>query len=1015
MSSAPALADWQNPAVTHRNREAARSLLIPYADDASALRADRTLSPWYLSLNGQWRFHYAESVAFVPDHFVDQDFDDTEWDLLPVPAVWQMHGYGTPNYTNVKYPFPVDPPYVPDHPVGYYRHSFSVPPAWDGRRSRITFDGVCSAFTVWLNGQEVGFSKGSHIPAEFDITDVIKAGSNTLVVQVHQWSDASYLEDQDMWRFNGIFRDVWLAALPERHIHDIHARSVLTEELDSATLEVDVTMCGGSADVIEATLLDPAGVEIARTQLENGGEVLHASIAVDQPRLWSAEIPDCYTLLVSNREPHGDVQEVQRQTVGFRRVEIRDQQLWVNGASIKIMGVNRHDDHPDFGYAVPYDAMERDVQLMKQYNVNTVRTSHYPNDSRFYELCNRHGLYVIDENDLETHGFHIVANWSRLSDDPVWHDAYMDRLIRMYERDKNHPSIIIWSLGNESGYGRNQDAMYAWLKERDPSRPIHLEIAGHRDKPVASTDMLSAMYPPVAEVIRQGELDEPKPYFLCEYAHAMGNGPGSLKEYWEAIRSHNRLIGGCVWEWADHGVRQFTEDGIEYFAYGGDFGDYPNDGNFCIDGLMSPDREPHPSLIELKKVYEPIALELVDNSTGMIRLTNRHAFADLGGLQLRWDLSVCGRIVDSGTLDMADLAPGTSREFTIAVIADYAGSDDVWFDLYATLAQNTSWAPVGHEVAHCQVAVVKPNGAGIPAVPAGTISVETNELDIVVKTDRGYITISRLSGTLSSWVVNGQDLIVTGPKFDLFRAPTDNDKYMWEAWTKAGLAHLEHNVRSCDIVEESDASITIKVRSILASPALNPHFEVETSFEIDGSGDVAVTTEAIPGTWLEELESLPRFGLTMELPGTFQHLTWRGLGPHENYPDRQESATFNTWSSTVEEMPEPYVFPQDTGNRGGTYWVAVKPASGHGLLAWSDEPMHIKALPYSAHELYRAQHSWELKPRPTTMLTLDHKVAGLGSSICGPKPLEQYLIPAMPVAFTMRFRAVPAGTSHPDQ
>ncbi|HVL22951.1 MAG TPA: glycoside hydrolase family 2 TIM barrel-domain containing protein [Thermomicrobiales bacterium] len=1010
MSSAPPLVDWQNPAVTHRHREAPRPLLIPYADDATALRGDRTRSPWYRSLNGQWRFHYATSVALVPAAAAAPDLDDAAWDTLPVPSVWQMHGYGTPNYTNVAYPFPVDPPHVPDHPVGCYRHAFTVPASWDGRRIRLTFDGVCSAFTVWLNGTEVGFSKGSHMPAEFDITDALVPDTNTLAVQVHQWSDASYVEDQDMWRFNGIFRDVWLAALPQAHVHDVATRTALADDFSSATLTIDVTT-RGEAESIDVSLFDPDGGEVGSATFAPEGEHLSAEIPFAFPRLWSAETPNCYTLLVRNRSLTGEVLEVQRQTVGFRTVEIHDQQLWVNGVSIKIQGVNRHDDHPDFGYAVPYDAMERDVLLMKQHNVNTVRTSHYPNDSRFYELCNRHGLYVIDETDLETHGLGIVGIWSQLSDDPAWTLAYLDRLTRMVERDKNHPSVIMWSLGNESGYGRNQDAMYAWLKEHDPSRPVHFETELDRQEPSAATDMLSVMYPPVAEVIRQGAKDEPKPYFLCEYAHAMGNGPGSLKEYWEAIRSSPRLIGGCVWEWSDHGVRQFTDDGVEYFAYGGDFGDYPNDGTFCIDGLTSPDREPHPSLIELKKVYEPIAFELVDGVTSTVRLTNRWYFSDLSALALRWELTVRGERVAGGTLDAADLGPGHSHELTIDAVAAHAGSEDVWLDLVATLAGNAAWAPAGHEVAHCQLAIVAPTSAGIESLPDGRATIEENDRAIVVTTERGTVTIERTAGTITSWNVNGQELIIAGPRLDLFRAPTDNDKYMWEAWAKARLDHLAHDVRSCAVAAASETCVTVEVRSKLGSPVLIPAFDVTTRFAIAGSGDVAVTTEATPAAWITKLETLPRVGLTLELPGTFEHVTWRGLGPHENYPDRAASATYDTWSSAVSDMPVPYVHPQDTGNRGGAHWVVVEPAHGAGLLAWSDEGMAIKALPYTAHQLAHATHTYELEPGPTTVLSLDHQVAGLGSSICGPRPMDQYLIPAGPVSFTINLRPVAAGTT----
>ena len=1003
-STATQLPDWQDPTMLQRNREPARPLLIPYADDATALAGERARSPWYRSLNGEWLFHYAESTALVPADAADPDADDLDWDTIPVPSVWQMHGYGTPQYCNVQYPFPVDPPHVPDHPVGCYRQTFSVPAAWEGRRVRLTFDGVCSAFTVWLNGHEVGFSKGSHMPAEFDITDLLEDDDNLLAVQVHQWSDASYLEDQDMWRFNGIFRDVWLAALPQVYIEDVEAIPELADDLATATLELAITVAGdaGAGHAIDAALFDDDGVEVGTLEL-GGGDALTGGMFLSEPRLWSPEDPSCYTLLVRNRTENGEIVEVQRQTVGFRKVEIRDQQLWVNGVSIKIQGVNRHDDHPDYGYAVPYEAMTRDVMLMKQHNVNTVRTSHYPNDSRFYELCSRLGLFVIDETDLETHGMAIAGNWSQLTDDPEWKAACMDRLERMVERDKNHPSIIIWSLGNEAGYGRNQDAMYDWLKARDPSRPIHFDAQDHREEPVHATDMLSTMYPTVADVIRQGEKDEPKPYFLCEYAHAMGNGPGSFREYWEAIRGSKRNIGGCVWEWSDHGIRQFTPDGEEWFAYGGDFGEFPHDGVFCIDGLTSPDREPHPSIIEMKKVYEPIEVGLVDAETGTIRITNRRYFTDLGDLNLTWRLHVAGRNLASGTLD-TNPAAGESAEITIPELAG-ADAPDTLLDVVATLTHATSWAPAGHEVARCQLEIVAPDGAGVSPMPAGPVTVEDLDLAILVTTDHGELIIDREAGTMTSWVVNGQELLVAGPTFDVYRAPTSNDKYMLAAWEQARLAHLTHDVRACEIVGQSETSVTIEVRSMLGAPSRRPAFAVTTRFTIDGSGDVAIETDAVPGESLAGLETLPRVGLTMQVPGTFERVVWRGLGPHENYPDRRESATRGTWSLPVAEMPAGYIAPQDTGNRGETSWVSVGPAHGAGLLAWGDKPIAIKALPWTSHELAGATHTTDLGPGLTTVLSLDHRVAGLGSSACGPKPLEQYLVPPERFRFTVRLRA----------
>lgn len=993
------LADWQDPSVTHRNRLDPRSLLIPFPDDASATTGERARSPWYRSLNGVWKFAYAESMAEVPDDAHADVANDEDWDALPVPSVWQMHGYGTPMYANVQYPFPLDPPYVPDHAMGCYRTTFRVPVGWSDRRLHLTFDGVCSAFTIWLNGEEVGFSKGSHVPAEFDISDLVRAGENQLAVIVHQYSDASYLEDQDMWRHNGIFRDVWLAALPQNYIRDIDAKTELSDDFSHASLTVQVD--GG--DALEAVLIDPEAMEIETRELVDGT----TSFEVDDPLLWSNEEPICYTLLVRNRT-NGEITEVQRQTVGFRHVEIRDQQLWVNGVSIKIQGVNRHDDHPDFGYAVPIDAMENDIVLMKQHNVNTVRTSHYPNDSRFYELCNIHGLFVIDETDLETHGMNYT-NISGISDNPAWENAYLDRVQRMYWRDKNHPSIIIWSLGNESGYGRNQDPMYAWLKEVDPVRPIHLEAEHLRGQDIAATDMLSTMYPDVATLIAEGEKDEAKPFIMIEYAHAMGNGPGSFEEYWDAIRSHKRLIGGLVWEWSDHGIRRYNDEGEEYFAYGGDFGEFPHDGKFCIDGLTSPDREPHPSLIEMKKVYEPVSLEFVDAASGTIRLTNRRYFTDLGDVSVRCVLSSGGAPLMEEWLDVADLPAGESAEVILEEIGLFADQPDSWLDVYVTLVSDSSWADAGHELAHMQLQISAPTSANIsPSLPA-PIEVAEDGGAITITTDLGRVVFDRATGTLSEWVVNGQDLIAEGPQFDVFRAPTDNDKYALEQWAQARLRQSTVQVRDVRIESQGDSEVVIAVDSVLAAPSIEPLFRITQRYTVQGSGDIAIETVATPGGMATDLDSLPRVGLTMELPGTFEQVVWRGLGPHENYPDRQAAATYNTWNSTVSEMLTDYIHPQDCGNRGGTHWVTLAPEHGYGLLAWSDEGMSIKALPVTAQQLDDAQHTYDLEPGGTTVLSLDHKVAGLGSSICGPRPLDEYLVPAEEFRFTINLRPIPVG------
>ena len=604
--------DWENPQQLSRNREPAHATLYPFPDETAALSCDRMQSSYFKLLNGDWRFWYSAIGDQLPTRFEDPVFDDTGWACLPVPSNWQMHGYGKPHYTNVAYPYPVDPPHVPqENPVGIYRRTFTVPAAWAGQQIFLTFGGVDSAFYVWMNGRMLGYSQGAHMPSEFNITQYLHAGENTLVVQVYQWSDGSYLEDQDMWRLSGIFRDVYLTSTNDLHIHDVRVRTLLDADYTDATLGVQVTLKNCSVQTpsgyrVVARLLSHDGIVVAQhdfpelSSLNSGEDTMpEMQIAVQRPHKWNAEEPYLYTLLITLADSAGKTLEVQSLRVGFRQVEVRAQQLLVNGVAIKLKGVDRHDTHPDLGHAVPYESMLQDITLMKQHNINTVRTSHYPNDPRWYDLCDQYGMYIVDEADLECHGFGITGDINEISDDPAWEAAYVDRAERMVERDKNHACIIIWSLGNEAGYGRNHDAMAAWIRAHDPTRLIHYE--GAFDAKVV--DIVSVMYPKVDYLIQQGsKTDDARPFFMCEYAHAMGNGPGNLKEYWEAIYAHPRLIGGCVWEWVDHGIRQHTSAGEEWFAYGGDFGDLPNDGNFCIDGLNFPDRIPHTGLTEYKKI-----------------------------------------------------------------------------------------------------------------------------------------------------------------------------------------------------------------------------------------------------------------------------------------------------------------------------------------------------------------------------------------------------------------------------
>ncbi len=723
--------DWENPALTHRDRLEAHASLTPFPDAASAVSGDRGSSPWFRLLNGTWRFSFAAAPALAPAHFERADYEESgAWSDITVPMSWQMAGFGRPQYTNVLYPFPVDPPRVPgDNPTGCYRRTFVLPESWQGMRVHLGFHGVDSFFQAWVNGKAVGTSKGSRLTAEFDVTEAVRPGENVLAVKVLQWSDASYLEDQDMWWLSGIFRDVYLTASPRVHIRTFAVRTELDDDAGRALLRVDLSVRNDGTEAatrsLEALLLDasmsPASGDWPRAAVtvEQGAEAaVELERSVEAPLRWTAETPSLYTLVLLLRDDEGTVVEAVSCRVGFRRVEIRDGSLLVNGERVILKGVNRHDHHPVLGKTVPDECLVQDVLLMKQHNINTVRTSHYPNDPRFYDLCDQHGLYVIEEADLETHGFQPTGAWNRLTDDAAWEAACVDRMVRMVERDRNHPCVIMWSLGNESGFGANHRAMAAAARRIDPTRPIHYE----GDYGLEVSDVFSVMYPTLDKLTAIGEGKRriehgggelspeqyrDKPLIMCEYAHAMGNGPGGLKEYWETIYRHKRLQGGCVWDWIDQAL--WKKD-AGYYAYGGDFGDVPNDGTFICDGLLFPDRTPSPALLEYKKVIEPALIEITDEAAGKVRITNRYDFLDLSGFELTWTLERDGAVTAEGRQVLPKILAGHSRVLTVPwpeAAAAVAPGGDRWLTLSVRLASATSWAPararacLGAGGAHC--------------------------------------------------------------------------------------------------------------------------------------------------------------------------------------------------------------------------------------------------------------------------------------------------------------------------
>lgn len=1007
--------DWANHKILHRNRLTPRAYTFSYPEAEMALAFERGVSPWFQLLNGIWKFSFSETGSEAPGAFFKDEYDASNWDDLAVPSSWQMHGYGHPHYTNVVFPIPVDPPNVPDeNPTGSYRREFNIPSGWQDKRIILRFDGVDSAFYVWVNGKEVGFSKGSRIPAEFDITSIIQPGKNSIAVRVYQWSDGTYCEDQDMWWLSGIFRDVSLIAKPKAHVWDVRVRTSFDEAFNNAALSIRTTIeNAGIGYSISASLLDE-GVEIAAGNADVDNGSVNIDIPVSSPKKWSAESPYLYTLLVTLKDSAGEVVEVVPVKVGFRQVEMKGGNLLVNGVDIKFKGVNRHEHHTDLGRAVPIETMIEDILLMKRHNVNAVRTSHYCDDPRWYDLCDYYGIYLIDECDLETHGFALLPEpWKgNVTENPEWEAACVDRMERMIERDKNHASVIMWSLGNESNFGCNHVAMAKRTRELDP-RPIHYE----GDQGVKVADVFSQMYTHLDKMIEFGSnelipgAEDPAfraeiPFVLCEYAHAMGNGPGGLLEYWDAIYKYPRLQGGFIWEWIDHGIRQKTDEGVEYYAYGGDFGDVPNDGHFVCDGLIFSDRKPSPGLIEYKKVIEPVKVEATDLASGKFKFINRYDFSTLDHLRLAWSVTVDGKCVASGIALTPKVAPRQSADANINYeVPNGISSSDCYLNLTLTLAEDNVWASSGHEVAWAQFKL--PIEAAVKNLALATLSpIDLNDSSEVIQiTGADFeLEFDKSQAKITRWKSNGQDLMAAGPKLNFWRATTDNDR-SWEnakPWREAEIDKLEQTIESVGIERVDVAAVRINVKARIAPPSQARVFLCDYTYTVLGNGDVVLESHGVPeGEWSD---TLPKIGLNMTLPLNLRRVTWFGRGPGENYIDSKQAGKFGRYSADVDDLYTPYVFPQDFGNRMDVSWVSLTDLHGSGLLAIGDPTIDFSAMRFTANELEQANHTCDLKPRDEVILNLDYKHNGLGSASCGHWPWKQYLLHPQEFRFMVTLR-----------
>ncbi len=1200
--------DWENEQVVSRNKEPARATSLPFLDREGAMQATPEATPYFQSLNGIWKFNWVKQPSERPVNFHRPDFDVREWDDLAVPSNWQMHGYGVPVYTNMPYPFKKDPPHVmgepPKHftsfdhrnPVGSYRRQFAIPDDWSGRQTFLQFNGVDSAFYLWVNGEKVGYSQDSRTPALFNITSYLKPGDNTLAVEVYRYSDGSYLEDQDFWRLSGIFRDVFIWSAAPLQVRDFFVHTDLDSDYKDAKLSVDVEVANANdreqSFTIEAELIDDRDKTVFRDVIATGKVPAKSSTSrtltkdVVAPKLWSAEKPNLYRLLLTLQDEQGKVIEVSTARVGFRKVEIKKGHLHINGKYVYLKGVNRHEHDPDTGHTVSVASMIEDIKLMKQFNINAVRTSHYPNDPQWYDLCDQYGLYMVDEANIESHGMGYGAE--SLAKDPAWGKAHMDRTVRMVERDKNHPSVIIWSLGNEAGNGVNFMADYDWIKQRDPSRPVQYEQAGYDDR---NTDIRCPMYAGIGEIVKYASQNPDRPLILCEYAHAMGNSVGNFQDYWDAIESHDHLQGGFIWDWVDQGLRKpiptiqivtdqqdsnktakvlgegdpekgvtgavvvaqsdslqltksltleavifgnhasvfcpliskgdhqyllrldggginftlyanawkglsvpyadanlgegfnritATYDGKQqslyvngnlvgekelqgdlspsayevnigrnsevtsrvtslpirearvydralsaeevkgvdqrstnglvldldlrktstlqrpadspdtFFAYGGDFGDQPNDGNFCMNGLVQPDRRLNPHIWEVKKVHQNIKVTAADLANGKFKVENKFLFTNLDEFIANWVIRRDGEPVRSATLDRLNVPPLTSQEITVLLddLKDEPGEYllTVSFELPADLP----WADAGHRVAWDQFVL---EGSTVDsttdAVENVAFTVAKTDDHVEVTANKTVATFDASTGELSLLEVDGHKLI-SGPLAPQFwKAPNDNqyrNKYLSRlgAWRNAA----EKRTLTKMTVNETEDHVDITTHAEL--PLGNARLTLK--YSIDSQGNIHVVSDYRPGTGKRPL--IPRFGMQVKLPKAMDQVRWYGRGPQETYWDRKTGGEIAVYDSSVDKMVHPYCRTQDVGNRTDVRWISVVDQSGRGLKFTGSEPLSASAWPFTIEDVESASHPYELPRRDFNLISIDAKLQGVGGdNSWGARTHTEYTIP----------------------
>jgi beta-galactosidase len=1012
---------WEDPQVNGINRMPSNATSYSYSNEDLALKNSKENSGRYKLLNGNWKFHWSPTPDGVPDGIEKLNYDDSEWDNIPVPANWELHGYGIARYASQDYTFePMEPPFTPkdDNPTGIYRTSFDLPEDWTDMQVSLTFGGVSSAYYVWLNGELLGYSEDSMLPSKFDITTFLKEGKNEIAMKVYRWSDGSYLEDQDHWRLSGIHRDVYLTAAPKVQLYDFFVKTDLDENYENASLKLRPKLKVFDNESIDGYSLgfkvydqnnklvteQPERLDADKIYFEtypqrgkNDFALMQAEIK--NPKKWSAEFPNLYTIVFDLKNAEGEVVEYKSTKFGFREVEIKDGQLFVNGQPILLYGVNRHDHDPVTGKVVSRESMVQDILTMKKFNINAVRTAHYPNNEEWLDLCDEYGLYVMDEVNLETHGL-----GGRLSNDALWSTAFLERAVRMVERDKNHPSIISWSLGNEAGSGFNHATMSQWIKSYDDTRFIHYEGAQTtfgkvkiEDRIIRDpeyVDVVSRMYTPIDYMVRAAESDiEDRPIMWCEYAHSMGNSTGNLYKYWDAIKANKQMIGGFIWDWKDQGLLQKTEDGVEFFAYGGDMGDAElrNSSNFCLNGIVDPDGTPKPGLWEAKKVFQPIEINSSISENQEIEIKNYYHFTNLNQFDIAWEIQEEGKRIQNGSLKPIDLKPGESTKIKIPYKTPKIKEGAEYFlKLSFNLKSDASWAKKGHEVAWEQIKLDYTKPVTKKETIKSTLSLKDNK----IQGENFEIDFDSATGFIAGYSVDNMQMIHNGLQPNFWRPLTDNDRLggkiqdtlrNWKAATD------NRTLKQFEIEQLNPQ--TIKVSSSYDFPSSNS--SMTTTYTVYGDGSVLVENE-FSGDPNQPI--MPKLGLQMEIPKGFDNLTWFGKGPHETYIDRQLGSDIGLYQESVLNDYHAYIRPQESSNKIEVRWFALTDSNQKGLkISAVSSNLSMSAWPYSPEDINDAKHIYELTPKDHITVNVDYRQMGVGGDDTWSfkaLPHEEYRIPS---------------------